>query len=300
MRRTDGQGVNGSAEQTTALLPEPATDGNKTPPQIDANGPTDEGGVGTDILSDPQTAADNDELPVTFPIISPQDYETDAEFVNMYKYLMTDELTGNARADKATLIMADKYMIQNDLLYRMDLPRQKKLANLRLVTKRLCASRRFRHEIVRYVHNNCGHYAAQSLFHTLAVRYYWKTLFSDAAMYCKTCQLCQRTKINYAHHYVPLHPLPVPEGVGQKFVMDHKILTRTTTKGNTAILVVVESFTGFVHLIPVKDTTTETTAKALINNVIPLWGVGWTLYSDKAPSFMSGLFSQINLSLIHI
>ena len=124
---------------------------------------------------------------MTFPIISTQDYETDAEFVNMYKYLMTDELTGNARADKTTLIMADKYMIHNDLLYRMDLPRHKKQANLRLVTKRLCVPKRFRHEIIRYVHDNCGHYAAQSLFHTLAVRYYWKTLFSDAAMYCKTC-----------------------------------------------------------------------------------------------------------------
>jgi len=96
----DGRGVNGSAEQTTALLPEPATDGNKTPPQIDADGPTDEGGVGTDILSDPQTAMNNDELPVTFPVISPQDYETDAEFVNMYKYLMTDELTGNTRTKR--------------------------------------------------------------------------------------------------------------------------------------------------------------------------------------------------------
>ena len=119
-------------------MPEPATDGNKTPPQIDAGGPTDEGGVGIDTLSDPKTATNNDELPVTFTIISPQDYETDAEFVNMYKYLMTDELTGNARADKTILIMADKYMIHNDLLYRMDLPREKKLANLRLVTKRLC------------------------------------------------------------------------------------------------------------------------------------------------------------------
>ena len=74
----DGRGVNGSVEQTTVLLPEPAADGNKTPPQTDADGSTDEGGVGTDTLSDQQTAANNDELPVTFPIISPQDYETDA------------------------------------------------------------------------------------------------------------------------------------------------------------------------------------------------------------------------------
>jgi len=209
--RADGRGVNGPTEQTTVLLPEPVSDGNKTPPQVDADGPTKGGGEGIDTLSDPQTAMNNDEPPVTFPVISPRDYQTDAEFVNMYRYLTTDELTGNARADKATLIMADKYTIQSDLLYRMDMPRQKKLASLRPVTKRLCVRKRFRHEIIRYVHNNCGNYAAQSLFHTLAVRYYWKTLFSDAAMYCKSCQLCQRTKINYAHRYVPLHPLPAPE-----------------------------------------------------------------------------------------
>ena len=90
-------------------VPEPASDGNKTPPQIDADGPTDESGKGTDTLSDPQTAMNNDEPPVTFPVISPQDYETDAEFVDTYRYLTTDELTNNARADKTTLIMADKY-----------------------------------------------------------------------------------------------------------------------------------------------------------------------------------------------
>ena len=77
----------------------------------------------------------NDEPPVTIPVISPQDYETDAKCVNMYKYLTTDELTGNARADKTTLIMADKYTIQNVLLYRMALPCEKKLANSRLGTK---------------------------------------------------------------------------------------------------------------------------------------------------------------------
>jgi len=52
----------------------------------------------------------------------------------------------------------------------------------------------------------------------------------------------------------------------------------------------------------VKDTTTETTAKAIVHNVIPFWGAGWILYSDKAPSFMLGLFSQINtlLGIRHI
>ena len=160
--------------------------------------------------------------------------------------------------------------------------------------------KRFRHEILAYVHNRCGHYAAQALFHTLAARYFWKKLFSDAVAYCTTCSSCQKTKINYSHRYVPLHPLRVPDELGSRFSMDHKILTRITKLGNTAILV-VECFSNFAHL-PVRDTTAEVTARALVANIVPLWGIGWTLYSDKAPAFMSTLFAQVNkcLGIRHI
>jgi len=162
--RPDSRGANGPDEQTSNLVPGSAADGDKSfDTHTDADGPTN-GGDGTDRLLGPPTATNNDESPVTFPVISSHDYETDTKFVNMYKYLTTEKLTGNARADKTTLIMVDRYMIQNDLLYRIDLPRQKKLADLRPVTKRLCVPRHFRHEIIRYVHNNCGHYATQSYF----------------------------------------------------------------------------------------------------------------------------------------
>jgi len=101
---------------------------------------------------------------------------------------------------------------------------------------------------------------------------------------------------------VPLHPLRIPDELGSRFSMDHKILTRTTKLGNTAILFVVECFSNFAHLLPVRDTTAETTARALVNNIVPLWGIGWTLYSDKAPAFMSTLFAQVNkcLGIRHI
>ena len=57
---------------------------------------------------------------VNFPTITPSDYQTDDEFRNMFTYLMFGELTGNTRVDKTTLIMADRYLIDNDdLLYRI-------------------------------------------------------------------------------------------------------------------------------------------------------------------------------------
>ena len=131
-------------------------------------------------------------------------------------------------------------------------------------------------------------------------------MFADAVEYCKTCDVCQRTKINYGHWYAPLHPLSVPDEVGTRFSMDHKVLTRTTAAGNTAVLVIVECFSGFAHLILVPDQTADTTARAIVQHIVPLWGVQFSLYSDKAPSFLSALFAHVNamlgirLSLIHI
>ena len=123
-------------------------------------------------------------MPIVSPTIVAGDYETDAEFGDIYRYLLTDELTGDARKDRATLLLSDRFVIEEGLLYRMDTPRQKRLSHLKPVVKGLCVPKRFRHDIIRFVCDNCGHYSEQNLFHTLAARYYWKTLFADASEFC--------------------------------------------------------------------------------------------------------------------
>jgi len=109
---------------------------------------------------------------VEFLVISFVNFETGEEFGKMYKYLTREELTGHSRTDNTTLIMSDRYIIESGLLYRIDVPRQKTLRDLKPVTTRLCVPKRFRHEILAYVRNRCGHYAAQALFHTLASRHF--------------------------------------------------------------------------------------------------------------------------------
>ena len=91
--------------------------------------------------------------------------------------------------------------------------------------------------------------------------------------------MCKRTKVNFSHRYAPLHPVPVPDELGLCFAMDHTILTRKTEAGNTAVLVIVECFSGYPHLICVKDTTAETTARAIVHNVIPMWGLSFQPYT---------------------
>ena len=251
-----------------------------------------------DSAHEPDSANNDLVIPSIFPVISAADYNTDDEFSDIYRYAVTEELTGNTRKDKTILIMADRYVTDSDgLLYRIDVPRNKKLNKLKPIMRRLCVPRLFRHEIIKYIHEHIGHYAVQSLFHTLSARYYWKSLFSDANEYCRTCETCQRTKVNFSHRFAPLYPVAIPDTVGTKFAMDHKTLTRTTTEGNNAVLVLVECFSGFPHLIPVPDMTAETTARAIVRHIIPWWGTVSCIFSDKGPSFVSSLFGHINALL---
>jgi len=60
--------------------------------------------------------------------------------------------------------MCDQYTIEGNLIYRIDQPRNKKLATLKPVRTRLCVPLKFRHAIVSHLHDSCSHYATEKLF----------------------------------------------------------------------------------------------------------------------------------------
>ena len=226
--------------------------------------------------------------------ITPADYDTDSEFCNIFRYLKTDELSGEDRIDKITLLLADQYVLENGLLYRLEIPKRKRLAQLVPLRKRLCVPLKFRHEVLHFAHDNGGHPATHKLFLTLSARYFWKQLYSDTAEYCKTCGLCQRAKRNYKHRFVPLHPLPVADRPAQKWALDFKPLCRTTKAGNNTILVIVDSFSNWPILIPLPDESAESTAYAFVKYVISVFGVPEEILCDKGSAFVSTFFTKIN------
>ena len=215
----------------------------------------------------------------------------------MFLYLHDGTLSGNVKKDKPILIMEDRYTIDEDgLLYRVDTPCQKNLARVKPMTKRLCVPLKFRHDMISYVHDNCGHYTAQSLFHTLATRYFWKSMFADAVECCKTV-----IHVNVQKSTMPTDSLRyIHSQCMRKLAPDLEWTIRFLHEppaGNTAVLVIVECFSGFPHLIPVPDQTANTTAKAIVQHIVPLWGVQFSLYNDQAPSFLSALFAHVNAML---
>jgi len=90
-----------------------------------------------------------------------------------------------------------------------------------------------------------------------------------------------------------LKPYNPPNFPDQAWSLDHKVLTRKTDLGNTAILVCVDNFSGWPFLIPVPDMSAETTAYAFVQHIIATFGTPIRIFSDKSTSYLNIFFSKI-------
>jgi len=237
---------------------------------------------------------ENEELSlIDSPVIAASDYETDDEFRDIYYYLTQGILTGDDNRDKVTLLLADQFFIDNNRLFKITTPRNKREIRVNPVLERLCVPNKYRFDLLTYFHNNLGHPGVQRLFRSLMQSHYWKKLFYDCYEFCKSCDLCLRAKRNFGARLPPLHPLPVPDKPFSWWCLDHKNLTRKTNQGNVALLVCVEMFSGWPVVIPVPDLTAATTARVFFRHVISVYGAMPYLMTDKSTSFVASFFSQL-------
>jgi len=231
--------------------------------------------------------------------ITATDYLHDNEFSPIYTLLTTNQLTGDDKTDKKSLLLADQHFIRGELLYRLKLPRNSK--EHVLFAEKLCVPRRFRREILERFHDNLSHFGIRRCYATIACRFHWQSLYLDLEKYISTCDVCQRTKRNYLKRVAPLNTLQVPVRPFSQVQIDHKNLPRPTKEGSVAILCMIDAFTGWPILVGVRDLSAETTAKMLFKHLISQFGAIDVLVSDRGSSFTAKVFSALlsNFAIHH-
>jgi len=65
---------------------------------------------------------------------------------------------------------------------------------------KLVLSREYRREVLRESHDapQAGHLKIEKTYQRVAVNYFWPNLFRDVTNYIRTCDACQRTKVEQA------------------------------------------------------------------------------------------------------
>ena len=192
-------------------------------------------------------------------------------------------------------LLSEEFVIDptDGLLYRITIPRNKKLANV-MVEKRLCLPKTFRLHCLQAYHDKfLNHFGREKTYLTLRQRYYYKRLYTDCVEYVASCQKCLQQTI------VPLNPLQTPTRPFTHWSSDFLPLVRTTAEGYTAILIFICNFSKLPVIRLVKTQTALETAQVFVESVVANYGLpsNVTLMTDKGSAYTSHFFKFVTKAL---
>ncbi|KAL0152505.1 hypothetical protein M9458_052228 [Cirrhinus mrigala] len=132
-----------------------------------------------------------------------------------------------------------------------------------------------------------GHPGAKDTLTLLSERFWWPAMARDVRQYIQGCKECAMSK---SPRHLPagkLHPLPVPNRPWSHLRVDF-MTDLPSSDGNTCILVIIDRFSKFCRLIPLKGLPTALeTAEILFNHVFRYYGIPEDIVSDRGPQFIS-------------
>lgn len=190
-------------------------------------------------------------------------------------------------ADPASVHVIDvhkNYKLKNNRVYRIEGDEIKWLV-----------PKGVRWQVLKMNHDDVGHCGYDKTLQRIRKNYWFPKIRKFVKKYVTSCLEC-------AHHKAPggkreggLHPIDKPSVPFHTLHADHLGPFIKSKKGNCYVLVLVDGFTKYVIVKPVRDTKSATTIKVLKDHV-SCFGVPTRLITDKGTSFTSGAFKEFTTS----
>ena len=148
----------------------------------------------------------------------------------------------------------------------------------------------WRRKIFDLIHN-LSHPSIRSTRKLVSEKFVWKGIQKDVGLWAKQCIPCQSSKVQ-THTKAPLATFPVPR---RRFDYIHVDLVGPlpSSQGYTHLLTIIDRFTRWPEVVPLKDTTSFSCAQAIIFHWIARFGVPRDISSDRGPQFTASLWTHI-------
>ena len=147
-----------------------------------------------------------------------------------------------------------------------------------------------RRQIFDHLHG-ISHPGIRATQRLIASKYVWPSMNKDVRHWTRTCQACQRAKVQF-HTTLPIGRFHPPDA---RFDHVHVDLVGPLppVHGYTHLLTCVDRFTRWPEAIPLTNTSTETVAQAFLFGWIARFGVPSSLTSDRGGQFESHLWEHL-------
>ena len=190
------------------------------------------------------------------------------------------------------------FYYSNGLLYRKWRPEGSAEGNVR-TCKQLVLPQQCRPPVLRLAHDvpMAGHMGITRTKDRLLQRYYWPGIFADAADYCRSCEVCQKSNPKYPIR-AKMVSMPLIEQPFQRIAMDVIGPLPRTQKGNRFILTICDYATRYPEAIALPSVEAPRVAKELVH-LFSHVGVPDEILTDQGSNFMSALLEEM-YCLLHI
>ena len=161
---------------------------------------------------------------------------------------------------------------------------------------RLCVPRKRRNFVLREAHESpleSAHAGAERLWQILSSKFYWKRMKADIIEYCRTCDVCQKTKTPNFTKFGFLIPNPIPARPYQSISMDF-IVNLPWSNGYNAIFVVVDRLSKQGSFIPcTTGLSAEEFAELFVRHIVCRFGLPDSIITDRDPRWTSDFWRGI-------
>jgi len=139
--------------------------------------------------------------------------------------------------------------------------------------ERVVVPKNYIDEIIHDFHSIpiCGHFGTAKTIKKLRKKYFWLKFNSSIIKFIRKCDVCQKFKSILKRNRAHLNPIFAHYPFQLIHIDVVGPLTRTID-GNRYIIVVIDHFSKFIEAIAVKDFTSLTTAKFIVNQIISRYG----------------------------
>ncbi|KAK3932025.1 Transposon Ty3-I Gag-Pol polyprotein [Frankliniella fusca] len=208
-----------------------------------------------------------------------------------------DEISGLSNKARSLWHQFNSLCMEENLLYRRHEHPSGQPEKERL---QLILPEKYVKNTIKYYHSQMGegnHFGITKTLGHLSRFFWWPGISTDVSAHIVRCETCLKFKGPLRKNRAPLKIFQdgVLHGRWHVDVCDMPV----TTEGYRYLLVAVEAFSGWPVMVPMKNQSAETIARALISDVFSVYGAPISILTDQGRAFDSELFKEI-MDLYHI
>lgn len=149
-------------------------------------------------------------------------------------------------------------------------------------------------EIIKKAHDENAHLGYDKTADRIRERYWWPRMSGEIKLYCKNCLECKKNKTDNTVKRPPMGEKHKVASQPWQFIsMDYIGPFPRSKQGNTCLLVIVDWFSKFVLIEPMRAMKASTLCKFVEENVFKMFSVPEIVLSDNGTQFLSREFKKL-------